>query len=182
MEWKPIFGTMMGAPGLSIPSKRDDIDEAFVQSSYFIATDHLKSCFSYIFTKSAAILSSYTIGTWSHKIKPSVVRKYGTALDVARLPPTTPRNNPHRTKPQQRRRRVRKVVKAGAGRRAAMALVENDKKKGDGTKKGDGKCKDDGKGKDDNGKGKKGDDKGKGHGRQRSPIGRCRCGVPSCWR
>lgn len=133
-EWKPIFGAMMEAPGLSIPSNRDDIDEAFVQSSYAIATDHLKSRFSYMFRKSAAIVSSYTIGTWSHKTKPSVVRKYGTASDVARLSPTTPRNNPHRTKrtfTQQRRRRVRKVAKAGAGRRAAMALVESDEEEGD---------------------------------------------------
>ena len=138
-EWKPIFGAMMEAPGLSLPSDRDDIDEAFVQSSYAIATDHLKSRFSYIFRKSAGIVSSYTIGTWSHKIKPSVVRKYGTESDLARLPPATPRNNPHRTKPtftQRRRRQVRKVAKAGAGKRATMALVESDEEEGDGEREG----------------------------------------------
>ena len=67
--------------------------------------------------------------SYNCKIKPSVVRKYGTASDVAKLPPTTPRNNPHRTKrtfTQQRRHQVRKVAKAGAGKRAAMALVESD--------------------------------------------------------
>ena len=133
-EWKPIFGAMMEAPGLHIP-RRDDIGENFVQSSYTIATDHLKSRFSYIFRKSAGIVSSYTIGTWSHKIKPHVVRKYGTESDLARLPPATPRNNPHRTKrtfTHQRRRQVRKVARAGAGKRATMALVESDEEEGDG--------------------------------------------------
>ena len=106
-----------------------------MQSSYDIATDHLKSRFSYIFRKSAAIVSSYTIGTWFCKTKLSVVRKYGTASDIARLPPATPRNNPHRTKrtfTQQRRRWVRKVAKAVAGTRDAMALVESDEEEGDG--------------------------------------------------
>ena len=63
-----------------------------------------------------------------------MVRKYGTASDVARLSPTTPRNNPHRTKrtsTQQRRHQVRKVAKAGTGKRAAMALVESDEEEGD---------------------------------------------------
>ena len=134
-EWKPVFSAMMEAPGLSIPSDRDKIDEAFLQSSYAIATDHLKSRFSYIFRKPAAVVSSYTIGTWSQKTRPHVVRKCGTDSDVARLPPATTRNNPHRTKrtfTQQRRRRVRKVAKAGAGKRAAMALVESEEEEGHG--------------------------------------------------
>ena len=121
-ERKPISGAMMKAPGVHPVGSR----QCRVQLSYAIATDHLKSRFSYIFRKSAGIVSSYTIGIWSHKIKPSVVQKYGTESDIARLPRTK------RTFTQQRRRQVWKVAKAGAGKRAVIALVESDKEEGNG--------------------------------------------------
>ena len=56
LTWKPIFTTMMLAPGVSIPSNQEDIDEAFVKSSYAIATEHLKSRFSYIFSDPMQVL------------------------------------------------------------------------------------------------------------------------------
>jgi len=91
-EWKPIFTKMMEAPGLEIPTELKDIDEAFVQSSFEIATEYLKSCFSYIFKASEKTINSYRLGTWSLKIKYNQVKKHGTAEDIARLPPPIARN------------------------------------------------------------------------------------------
>ena len=49
LELKPIFKKMVEAPGLNIPYNTDEIDEAFVQSSYVNAAEFFKSRFSYIF-------------------------------------------------------------------------------------------------------------------------------------
>ncbi|KAL7537408.1 hypothetical protein ACHAWF_013067, partial [Thalassiosira exigua] len=129
MQWKPILLKMMEAPELVIPSRLEQIDEAFVQSSYAIATEYLKSCYSFIFKVPEATLANYKISTWSFKIKHNHVRKHGTESDIAKLPPRTPRNNPHSTKRTYRqgeRRRVRKVARAGAGKRSYLPAEEND--------------------------------------------------------
>ena len=112
---------MLKAPELKIPTKLGDITEEFVQSSYAIGTEYLKSCFTYIFNSApAGLLTSYTIGTWSFKIKPSQVRKHGTAEDIANLPPPTNYNQKHKTKRKinpGKRRAMRKVAKSGTGKR-----------------------------------------------------------------
>jgi len=70
-------------------------------------------------------VATYTIGTWSHKIKPSVVRKRGngTSEDIALLRKPTNYNKSHETKrtinPGERRR-VRKVAKIGTGKRDSI--------------------------------------------------------------
>ena len=70
---------MMLAPGVSIPSNQEDIDEAFVKSSYAIATEHLKSHFSCIFAgPHSGLVAHYTIGTWSKKVQRAQVMKHGT--------------------------------------------------------------------------------------------------------
>lgn len=125
LNWKPIFSKMMEAPGLNIPKDVKDIDEAFVESSYALATEYLKSCFSYIFKSPDGLINSYTLGTWSYKIKRSVVLKMGTANDIAKLPPETKYNKVHATKRKvtvQKRRRLNKVAKAGTGKRASMPI------------------------------------------------------------
>ena len=116
---------MMEAPGLNIPHNTAEIDEAFVQSSYVNATEFLKSQFSYIFKEPKGKVATYTIGTWSHKIKPSVVRKRGngTSEDITLLQKPTNYNKSHKTKrtinPGERQR-VRKVAKIGTGKRNSM--------------------------------------------------------------
>ena len=122
LNWKPIFSKMMEAPGLNIP---DDIDETFVTSSYALATEYLKSHFSYIFKSTDGLINSYTIGTWSHKIKRSSVLKNGTAEDIAKLPPETAYNKEHskkRTITVGKRRKLNKVAKAGTRKRASMQV------------------------------------------------------------
>ncbi|KAL7538044.1 hypothetical protein ACHAXR_008244 [Thalassiosira sp. AJA248-18] len=125
LNWRPIFTKMMEAPGLSIPTKQSHIDEAFVQSSYAMATEYLKSRFSYIFEAEDGLVNSYTIGTWSYKIKPSEVVKHGTQADIDKLPAPTAKNQQHKTKRKVtpgKRRRVRKVAKAGTGKRDTLPV------------------------------------------------------------
>ena len=79
---------MMLAPGVSIPSNQEDIDEAFVKSSYAISTEHLKSHLSYILAgPHAGLVANYTIGTWSKKVQRAQVMNHGTEEDKAKLPP-----------------------------------------------------------------------------------------------
>lgn len=99
--------------------------EAFVTSSYALATEYLKSHFSYIFKSTDGLINSYTIGTWSHKIKRSSVLKNGTAEDIAKLPPETAYNKEHskkRTITVGKRRKLNKVAKAGTRKRASMPV------------------------------------------------------------
>jgi hypothetical protein len=90
-KWKPIFRLMMKAPGIpdTIPS---DADENFVQQTFEIATEYLKSTVSYIWAKHEGVLGNYKIGTWSRKVSSSEIRKHGTQEDIAKLPPVTARN------------------------------------------------------------------------------------------
>jgi hypothetical protein len=90
-KWKPIFRLMMKAPGIpdTIPS---DADENFVQQTFEIATEYLKSTVSYIWAKHEGVLGNYKIGTWSRKVSASEIRKHGTQEDIAKLPPVTARN------------------------------------------------------------------------------------------
>ncbi len=59
LNWKPIFSKMMEAPGLTIPHNLADVDEAFVQTSYTIATEFLKENYSYIFKAGDGVVCNY---------------------------------------------------------------------------------------------------------------------------
>jgi hypothetical protein len=123
-EWKPIFSKMMDAPGLRIPKNMDEITDDFVRESYEIATAYLKSLFEYIFlNKPEGATDSYTIGTWSFKIKVSEVQKHGTDNDKAKLPLRTPSNQQHKTKrtiTPSKRQRPPKITKKGTSRKRAL--------------------------------------------------------------
>jgi hypothetical protein len=85
VNWKPILTKMEKTPGLTIPS-RNNIDKSFIQTSYTIATDYLRECYSYIFAAGDAVVCDYTVGTWSFKTKRSKVLKKGTNADKSKLP------------------------------------------------------------------------------------------------
>jgi hypothetical protein len=114
-DWKPIFSKMMEAPGvLPVP---DIVTEEYIRSSFDNATQFLKDNYSYIFTKSDDMVSLYTIGTWSKKIKPSEVLKYGSEEDKQKLQPTAVNKKRTRkegtsesvTRRKKRRNQVNKV-------------------------------------------------------------------------
>ena len=115
LNWKPFFSRMMEAPGLTIPHHLANIDEAFVQTSYTIATEFLKENYSYIFKAGDGVVCNYSIATWSSKIKRSEVIKKGTPEDVLHLPPCKAHNKPHQQKRTftVARSVVRKRAKAG---------------------------------------------------------------------
>jgi hypothetical protein len=122
-EWRPIFCKMMETPGLEIPTNQREITEEFLESSYELATDYLRSCASYIFKVPPAIVADYTVGTWSKKVKRSFIKKFGTQEDIARLPPATARNRSRLSKrPIQRKeqRQTNKVRKKGHTRKGSI--------------------------------------------------------------
>ena len=123
VNWKPILTKMEKAPGLTIPS-RNNIDEAFIQTSYTITTDYLRECYSYIFAAGDAVVCDFTVGTWSFKTKRSEVLKKGTNADKSKLPAMTAKNNPHINKRTfsggHARKNARKRVKKGGKKRDVL--------------------------------------------------------------
>ena len=115
---------MMDAPGLCIPKNVDDITDDFVHESYEIATAYLKSLFEYIFlNKLEGGTDSYTIGTWSFKIKVSEVQMHGTDNAKAKLPLGTPSNQQHKTKhtiTPSKCQRPSKITKKGTSKKSAL--------------------------------------------------------------
>ena len=124
-NWKPILTKMEGAPGLTIPSR---IDEAFIQTSYTIATDYLRECYSYMFASGDAVVCDYIIGTWSFKTKRSEVLKKGTNADKSKLPAMTAKNNPHVNKRTfsggHARKNARKRAKKGGKKRDVLEVTD----------------------------------------------------------
>ena len=130
IQWKPIFSMMEEAPNLNIPPKVENIDDEFIRASYDIATEYLRSRVSYIFAGTQeATHESYTVGTWSFKIKPSEVKKRGTDADKAKLPADTLANQPHKAKRtisnSGLRHQPRKIAKKGTGKRSALETSES---------------------------------------------------------
>jgi hypothetical protein len=81
---------MVETPGLVIPA---EVDDKFVQSSFHVAMEYLKSTVSYIWiwAKDEGQLSKYAIGTWLRKVSCSEILKHG----MARLPPNSACNKVH---------------------------------------------------------------------------------------
>ena len=78
------------------------------------------------------MVNTYTLSTWSFKIKPSEVRKKGTEEDIALLPPATAYNKSHSTKRTvnagKRRgfsRVASRVAKKGKGKKGAPVVVDD---------------------------------------------------------
>ena len=118
---------MMEAPGLHVPKNIDNITDDIVCESYEIATAYLKSAFENIFLNTPeGATDSYTIGTWSFKIKVSEVQKHGTDNDKAKLPPRTASNQQHKTKrtiTPSKRQRPSKITKKGTSRKRALEVM-----------------------------------------------------------
>ena len=108
-----------------MPHNLADIDEAFVQTSYTIATEFLKENYSYIFKPGDGVVCNYSIATWSSKIKRSEVVKKGTPEDVLWLPPCKAHNKPHQKKRTftVARSVVRKRAKAGKWKRDVIEVM-----------------------------------------------------------
>ena len=122
-EWKTIFGKMMETPGLVIPTHEHNIDDAFVENSYAGATEFLRENYSYIFEGPEGSSEGLLIGTWSKKIRRSMVLKHGTSEDISKLAPAVrcrPKSGLQRL-PGARRKR-RKVPGRG---RNSEAMIED---------------------------------------------------------
>ena len=95
-KWRPIFKMMEQCPLFDIPQH---VDGSFVQSSFLLATEFLKSRAGYIWEKKDdRILSTWSVGTWSLMIQRGMIEKHGTVADKAALPDTTAWNQPHKKK------------------------------------------------------------------------------------
>ena len=88
--------------GASQPSQ---MTWAEVADWYEAGTDLLKVRASYIFKKPRSYL--WGVATWSKHVRPSYIRKFGTAEDVLAIPPPT---NSWSTKPRTYGKRKRRTV------------------------------------------------------------------------
>ena len=118
---------MEKAPRLTIPS-RNNIDEAFIQTSYTIATDYLWECYRYIVAAGDAVVCDFTVGTWSFKTKHSEVLKKGTNADKSKLPAMMAKNNPqlnkHTFSGGHARKAVWKRAKKGGKKRDVLDVTD----------------------------------------------------------
>ena len=78
--------------GLDIPTKKREIADAFVKSSYASVTRFLRENYSYKFTGPEGSTNNLLIGTWSKQVRRSEVLNHGTLQDIAKLATSTPRN------------------------------------------------------------------------------------------
>jgi hypothetical protein len=128
VNWIPTLTKMEKAPGLTIPSLCNNIDEGFIQTSYTITTDYLQECYSYIFAAGDAVVCDYTVGTWSFKTKCCEVLKKGTNADKSKLSAMTAKNNPHVNKRTfsggHARKAVRKRAKKGGKKRDVLDVTD----------------------------------------------------------
>ena len=126
-EWQPVFREMMKAPGLVIPKDPRDVDDAFVESSYAVATAFLREKYSFIFAGPDGSTENLLIGTWSKKVRRSFVPMHGIPDDIANLPPATARNNKKRAgtvRVSRPYRNKRKCPRRGEGRGTIIRRIE----------------------------------------------------------
>ena len=119
-------GNAGGSAGLAIP-KDADVDDAFVESSYAVATFFLREKYSFIFTGPDGSTENLLIGTWSKKVRRSFVLKHGTPDDIANLPPASARNNKKRAgivRVSRPYRNKRKCPRRGEGRGTIIRRIE----------------------------------------------------------
>ena len=74
---------MMETPGLVVPPFSDITDD-FIDESFDKAVKHLETLASFVFKNPRH--KTWSLGTWSKNTSISVIQKYGTAEEIAKLP------------------------------------------------------------------------------------------------
>ena len=91
VEWRPVLKAMEAAPELPslAPNK---ISSEFINSTFTIATEHLKSnvC-SFVWMKYKKH-DSWKVSTWSKRVSYQVILSKGTENDIKNLPEETKKN------------------------------------------------------------------------------------------
>ena len=126
--WRGVFKLMEKA--VTLPEKDEDINAAFVVSSYQVATDYLKDNYSFLYIKhTEEHLALWRIGTWFKKTRRGYVEHNGMEQDVAKLPAKSKLNKPHASKRSfkvHNRRRPNKVAKRGRSQRSSAGIPGDD--------------------------------------------------------
>lgn len=99
LMWRPIFQMMERAPGLNIP-RRQELPMDFVEASYALATEYLRTRAGYIWEKCKRP-EMLCVSSWSKRVLRSNIEKFGNELDLQNLPPPQRCNNPHRHRRQR---------------------------------------------------------------------------------
>ena len=89
-------------------------------------TEYLKSTVSYIWKKAKdeGQLSKYSIGTWSKKVTPSEIMKWGMEDDKAKLPPSMAYNKADHTKCGGWHVKSNQVRQVQMNKRRRVAIVD----------------------------------------------------------
>ena len=99
IEWKPIMQKMENSPGLKIQTRYSDVNQFLIDSTFGIATTHLReNVCSYLFKDKNKSIESWTVGTWSFATQRSQIIKKGTESDILNLPEANSQNIPHKQK------------------------------------------------------------------------------------
>ena len=111
VEWQPILKKMSATPGLELSADSNAFDSAAIETTFAMATQHLKSstC-SFLWKKKNSIIENWSVASWSSNTQRSYIMKHGSESDKANLPSSTRYNNPHR-----RKRTVKRKRQSGSG-------------------------------------------------------------------
>ena len=91
LEWRPILSHTSSAKNLPNLSQ-DSISEDFINSTFSIATEHLRTnvC-SYVWEKYKK-RESWKVSTWLKRVNYQEILKLGTEEDIGNLPEGTVKN------------------------------------------------------------------------------------------
>ena len=96
---------MEAAPDLRI-REGNSIDAAYLDESFQIGREYLKTRVSYIFENPKMNQNQWSVGTWSKKVARSSIMKYGSDSDKANLPAESSHRNRERQQNGRRRASV----------------------------------------------------------------------------
>ena len=120
LKFLPIYTLMSGAPGLEFKTNTEALDASYINESYKMAKEHLKTRVSYIFANSKWQPDNWLIGTWSMRVQRSSITKDGTKEDIDKLGDKTKYNKKRKPKVREnadgiekkRRRKTKKKKEA----------------------------------------------------------------------
>lgn len=98
IDWVPVMTKMLSAPNLPEGiANANTLSNEKIEEAYAVGTAYLKNQVSYIFTKPQFKgHCTWSVATWSLRLRYSQIKKYGTVEDIANLPEPTKKNQPRK--------------------------------------------------------------------------------------
>jgi len=108
LSWMPIMNEMTNAPSLEIPANASEITAEVSSCLFDIGTAHVRSKAAYIWDNNKyKKRDSWSVSTWSMRVRRASILKNGTEEDKRQLPEETRFNRPHTGQRKKRRKNAR---------------------------------------------------------------------------